>query len=156
MHPSVAATATPGSRQILTAIAESGVYRQLSEGGVRMLEPVCGPCVGMGQAPPSDTNSLRTMNRNFPGRSGTPNDSVYLCSPAVAAVSMIAGKIADPREYGDAPELLAEPELKPYVDDVHIFKPADEAEAAGIEIPRGPNIKKPPEHQPSASSEQTP
>ena len=69
------ATATPGSRQILTAIAESGVYRQLVEGGVRMLEPVCGPCVGMGQAPPSDANSLRTMNRNFPGRSGTAEDS---------------------------------------------------------------------------------
>src|SRR3954452_3847162 len=67
VHPSIQATATPGSRQILTAIAESGVYRQLIEGGVRMLEPVCGPCVGMGQAPPSGANSLRTMNRNFPG-----------------------------------------------------------------------------------------
>src|SRR5881392_1505067 len=106
VHPSVAATATPGSRQILMAIAESGVYRQLSEGGVRMLEPVCGPCVGMGMAPPSDANSLRTFNRNFPGRSGTPDDSVYLCSPAVAAVSLLIGKIEDPREYGDAPDLL--------------------------------------------------
>src|SRR5438067_1039 len=115
VHPSIAATATPGSRQILTAIAESGVYRQLVEGGVRMLEPVCGPGVGMGQAPPTDANSLRTMNRNFPGRSGTPDDSVYLCSPAVAAASMLAGKIADPRELGDQPELLPEPELKPYV-----------------------------------------
>src|SRR2546423_14419071 len=103
VHPEVTATATPGSRQILTAIAESGVYRQLVEGGVRMLEPVCGPCVGMGQAPPSGANSLRTMNRNFPGRSGTPEDCVYLCSPAVAAVSMIEGKIADPRESGAAP-----------------------------------------------------
>src|SRR5919106_4043480 len=56
VHPSVAATATPGSRQILSAIAESGVYAQLMEGGVRMLEPVCGPCVGMGQAPPTNAN----------------------------------------------------------------------------------------------------
>jgi aconitate hydratase len=152
VNPEIVATATPGSRQILTAIAESGVYRQLVEGGVRMLEPVCGPCVGMGQAPPSDANSLRTMNRNFPGRSGTPDDSVFLCSPAVAAVSMVAGRIADPREYGDPPELLPEPELKPYVDDVHIFKPADEAEAERIEIPRGPNIKTPPEHQPLEES----
>src|SRR4051812_36346603 len=152
VHPSVAATATPGSRQILTAIAESGVYRQLVEGGVRMLEPVCGPCVGMGQAPPSNANSLRTFNRNFPGRSGTPEDSVYLCSPAVAAVSMLAGKIADPREYGDAPEMLDPPELKPYVDDVHIFAPADEDEAESIEIPRGPNIKTPPEHKPLEES----
>src|SRR5436190_1760413 len=148
VHPSLAATATPGSRQILTAIAESGVYRQLVEGGVRMLEPVCGPCVGMGQAPPSNANSLRTFNRNFPGRSGTPEDCVYLCSPAVAAVSMLEGKIADPREYGDAPDILDPPELKPYVDDVHIFAPADEDEAESIEIPRGPNIKTPPEHKP--------
>jgi aconitate hydratase len=152
VHPSIACTATPGSRQILTAIAESGVYRQLVEGGVRMLEPVCGPCVGMGQAPPSNANSLRTFNRNFPGRSGTPEDSVYLCSPAVAAVSMLEGKIADPREYGDAPEMLDPPELKPYVDDVHIFAPADEDEAESIEIPRGPNIKTPPEHRPLEES----
>ncbi len=152
VHPSLAATATPGSRQILAAIAESGVYRQLSDGGVRMLEPVCGPCVGMGQAPPSDSNSLRTFNRNFPGRSGTPEDSVFLCSPAVAAVSLLSGKICDPREYGDPPELLPMPELRPYVDDVHIFAPADEEEAEKIEIPRGPNIKRPPEHKPMGDS----
>src|SRR5437764_3553593 len=152
VHPSIAATATPGSRQILTAIAESGVYRQLVEGGVRLLEPVCGPCVGMGQAHPSDANSLRTMNRNFPGRSGTPDDSVYLCSPAVAAVSMLAGKIADPREFGDPPDLLPDPELKPYLDDRHLFKPAGEKEAEKIEIPRGPNIKTPPEHEPMPES----
>src|SRR3954469_25671069 len=152
VHPSIVATATPGSRQILTAIAESGVYRQLVVGGVRMLEPVCGPCVGMGQAPPSDANSLRTFNRNFKGRSGTAEDSVFLCSPAVAAISAIHGKITDPREYGDRPEMLDPPELKPYVDDVHIFKPADEDEAASIEIPRGPNIKEPPEHEPLPES----
>ena len=148
VHERCTATATPGSRQILVAIAESGVYRQLVEGGVRMLEPVCGPCVGMGQAPPSDANSLRTFNRNFPGRSGTPDDSVFLCSPAVAAVSMLHGEIRDPREYGDPPELLEMPALKPYVDDVHIFAPAPEEEAESIEIPRGPNIKTPPEHEP--------
>jgi len=152
VHPEVVATATPGSRQILAAIAESGVYRQLVEGGVRMLEPVCGPCVGMGQAPPSDANSLRTFNRNFPGRSGTPEDCVYLCSPAVAAVSLLSGRIEDPREYGEAPELLTMPELKPYIDDVHIFAPAEPDEAERIEIPRGPNIKTPPEHSPLEDS----
>src|SRR5215210_981882 len=152
VHPSIAATATPGSRQILSAIAESGVYRQLVEGGVRMLEPVCGPCVGMGMAPPSGANSLRTFNRNFPGRSGTPEDSVFLCSPAVAAVSVLHGEIRDPREYGDPPELCEMPALKPYVDDVHIFPPADEEEAEDIEIPRGPNIKTPPEHEPMPDS----
>jgi aconitate hydratase len=148
VHERVTATATPGSRQILVAIAESGVYRQLVEGGVRMLEPVCGPCVGMGQAPPSNANSLRTFNRNFPGRSGTPEDSVYLCSPAVAAVSMLRGEISDPREYGDPPEVLELPTLQPYVDDRHIFPPAPADQADEIEIPRGPNIKTPPEHTP--------
>jgi aconitate hydratase len=152
VHERCTATATPGSRQILVAIAESGVYRQLVEGGIRMLEPVCGPCVGMGQAPPSDANSLRTFNRNFPGRSGTPEDSVFLCSPAVAAVSMLHGEIRDPREYGDPPELLELPELKPYVDDVHIFAPASEEEADSVEVPRGPNIKTPPEHVPLEDS----
>jgi predicted aconitate hydratase len=148
VHERVTATATPGSRQILVAIAEAGVYRQLVEGGVRMLEPVCGPCVGMGQAPPSDANSLRTFNRNFPGRSGTPDDQVYLCSPAVAAVSMLHGEIRDPRDEGEPPQLLEMPELKPYVDDRHIFPPAPADEADRIEIPRGPNIKTPPEHEP--------
>jgi predicted aconitate hydratase len=152
VHESIAATATPGSRQILAAIAESGVYRQLIEGGVRMLEPVCGPCVGMGQAPPSGAASLRTFNRNFPGRSGTPDDEVYLCSPAVAAVSLLTGRIEDPREYGDPPDMLDPPELKPYLDDIHIFAPADPDEAERIEIPRGPNIKEPPEHEPLAES----
>ncbi len=152
VHPEIGATATPGSRQILTAISESGVYGQLSDGGVRMLEPVCGPCVGMGQAPPSGSNSLRTFNRNFPGRSGTPEDSVFLCSPAVAAVSLLSGKIEDPREYGEPPELLAMPELRPYVEDVHIFPPAGEQEAQRIEIPRGPNIKRPPTHEPLPES----
>jgi aconitate hydratase len=148
VHERVTATATPGSRQILVAIAESGVYRQLVEGGVRMLEPVCGPCVGMGQAPPSEANSLRTFNRNFPGRSGTPEDRVFLCSPAVAVVSMLHGEIRDPREHDDPPELLEMPELKPYTDDRHIFAPVPEEEAGSIEIPRGPNIKTPPEHTP--------
>jgi aconitate hydratase len=148
VHEAVTATATPGSRQILVAIAEAGVYRQLVEGGVRMLEPVCGPCVGMGQAPPSNANSLRTFNRNFPGRSGTPEDQVFLCSPAVAAASMLYGEIRDPREEGEPPELLEMPELKPYADDRHILAPAPEEEAERIEIPRGPNIKTPPEHEP--------
>jgi aconitate hydratase len=148
VHRTIDATATPGSRQIQAAIIESGVYAQLVAGGVRMLEPVCGPCVGMGQAPPSDANSLRTFNRNFQGRSGTASDRVFLCSPAVAAVSLLSGRIEDPREYGDPPELLEAAELEPYVDDVHIFAPADEEEAERIEIPRGPNIKPPPDHEP--------
>ena len=74
-------TVTPGSRQILDSIAQTGVYSDLVRAGARMLEPVCGPCVGMGQAPPSEAVSVRTFNRNFPGRSGTQTDQVYLTTP---------------------------------------------------------------------------
>src|SRR6266576_3924196 len=108
----VSATATPGSRQILDQITRSGTYVDLLMAGVRMLEPACGPCVGMGQAPPSGANSLRTFNRNFPGRSGTTDDQVYLCSPAIAAVSMLKGVISDPREL-TPPEVPARPPARP-------------------------------------------
>ena len=74
VYPGLVMTVTPGSRQILDSIARTGVYSDLVRAGARMLEPVCGPCVGMGQAPPSDSVSVRTFNRNFPGRSGTMTD----------------------------------------------------------------------------------
>jgi aconitate hydratase len=140
----VSATATPGSRQILDQITRSGTYVELLAAGVRMLEPACGPCVGMGQAPPSGSNSLRTFNRNFPGRSGTADDQVYLCSPAVAAASMLKGEIADPREL-DVPELAARPAARSAVVQAHILEPVPADEAESIQIPRGPNIKPPPE-----------
>jgi aconitate hydratase len=142
----VSATATPGSRQILDQITRSGSYVDLLAAGVRMLEPACGPCVGMGQAPPSGSNSLRTFNRNFPGRSGTVDDQVYLCSPAVAASAMLAGQIADPREL-DVPELPERPQARPEVVDRHILEPVPAEEAATIQVPRGPNIKPPPEQK---------
>jgi len=143
----VSATATPGSRQILDQITRSGTYVDFLMAGVRMLEPACGPCVGMGQAPPSGGNSLRTFNRNFPGRSGTADDQVYLCSPAVAAASMLTGVISDPREL-DPPELPERPTARPEVVQKHILAPVPEDEAASIEIPLGPNIKPPPEQKP--------
>jgi aconitate hydratase len=143
----VSATATPGSRQILDQITRSGTYVDLLTAGVRMLEPACGPCVGMGQAPPSGSASLRTFNRNFPGRSGTADDQVYLCSPAVAAASMLAGVISDPRELSGV-EMPARPAARPECVTKHILEPAPVEEASGIEIPRGPNIKPPPEQKP--------
>ena len=88
--PGVVLTVTPGSRQILDTIIRSGVYGDLFAAGARMLEPVCGPCVGIGQAPVKGRPSLRTFNRNFPGRSGTQDDAVYLCSPSTAAASAMA------------------------------------------------------------------
>jgi aconitate hydratase len=143
----VSATATPGSRQILDQITRSGTYVDLLMAGVRMLEPACGPCVGMGQAPPSASNSLRTFNRNFPGRSGTADDQVYLCSPAVAAASMLTGVISDPRDLREI-ELPPRPEARPDVVQQHILEPVPVEEAASIQIPRGPNIKPPPEQKP--------
>jgi aconitate hydratase len=143
----VSATATPGSRQILDQITRSGTYGDLLAAGVRMLEPACGPCVGMGQAPPSGAASLRTFNRNFPGRSGTADDQVYLCSPAVAAASMLAGTLADPRELPDV-DLPERPASRPEVVQRHILAPAPAEEAAGIAVTRGPNIKPPPEQRP--------
>jgi predicted aconitate hydratase len=142
----ISATATPGSRQILDQITQSGTYVDLLSGGVRMLEPACGPCVGMGQAPPSGSNSLRTFNRNFPGRSGTADDQVYLCSPAVAAASLLKGEIADPREL-PVPELPERPPARPAVVQAHILAPPPVEEAATIQVPRGPNIKPPPEQK---------
>jgi aconitate hydratase len=144
VYPGLVMTVTPGSRQILDSIARSGVYSDLVQAGARMLEPACGPCVGMGQAPPSESVSVRTFNRNFPGRSGTPTDQVYLTSPTTAAATALRGVITDPRELGDYPELPEAP-ANPAVDDRQILEPAPEEEASGIEIPRGPNIKPPPE-----------
>lgn len=143
----VSATATPGSRQILDQITRSGTYVDLLMAGVRMLEPACGPCVGMGQAPPSGSNSLRTFNRNFRGRTGTADDNVYLCSPAVAAASMLTGEISDPRELPPV-ELPERPGSRPEVVRRHILAPAPEDEAHAIEIPRDlPNVKPPPEQK---------
>jgi predicted aconitate hydratase len=143
----ISATATPGSRQILDQITRSGTYVDLLMAGLRMLEPACGPCVGMGQAPPSGTNSLRTFNRNFRGRTGTADDSVYLCSPAVAAASMLTGEISDPRELPDV-ELPERPAARPEVVQRHILPPLPEDEAHSVEIPRNlPNIFPPPEQK---------
>lgn len=148
VNPDLVMTVTPGSRQILNTIAASGIYQDLVLSGARMLEPVCGPCVGMGQAPPSGAVSVRTFNRNFPGRSGTDDDQVYLCSPATAAATALRGVITDPRdlstEYPDFPAGQPNPEA----DDRQILEPASPEEAASIEVPRGPNIKPPPEQHP--------
>jgi len=137
-------TVTPGSRQILETLVRSGVYRDLVMAGARMLEPVCGPCVGMGQAPPSGAVSVRTFNRNFPGRSGTMDDRVYLCSPATAAATALRGVITDPRELGRKEPALPAPVNDPRVVADQIVSPPPPEVARDVEIPRGPNIQPPP------------
>ena len=147
VHPRIEMTVTPGSRQILDTLSRSGVYQDLVAAGARMLEPVCGPCIGVGQAPSAGVPSVRTFNRNFPGRSGTDGDQIYLCSPATAAATALKGEIADPREIGDPPNITPAPS-DTAIDDRQILDPPPEDEARAVEIVRGPNIVSPPEGQP--------
>jgi aconitate hydratase len=141
LPPTTAGTVSPGSRQILTTITSSGILEKLERAGVRILEPACGPCVGIGQAPATGKASVRTFNRNFKGRSGTVDDQVYLASPATTAATGLHGRITDPRTLGDPPA-IDDPE--PVVDDFMILDPAPPAERERIEVIRGPNIKRPP------------
>src|SRR5262249_41849801 len=148
LPPGVVMTVTPGSRQILSIINASGVYQDLVMAGPRMLEPVCGPCGGMGQAPPSGAVSVRTFNPNFPGRTGTAEARVYLCSPATAAATALRGVITDPRDLGAAEPALATSPARPQADDDQIVAPPPPEVAATISIVRGPNIQPPPTQTP--------
>lgn len=138
VHPKVSLTISPGSRQVLKMITGNGALSDLIAAGARLLECSCGPCIGMGQSPPTGSVSLRTFNRNFPGRSGTQNDKVYLCSPLTAAASAVTGTITDAREYVKGFEPVGVPE-KYDIDDSLIIPPSDEPDK--VEILRGPNIK---------------
>jgi aconitate hydratase len=135
--PGRSMTVSPGSRQVFAMIARSGALADLIEAGARILESGCGPCIGMGQAPPTGAASLRSFNRNFPGRSGTPDDQVYLTSPEVAAVTALRGVISDPRELGDPPQIEMPEEF--IIDDSMIMPPSDKPEE--VEVVRGPNIR---------------
>ncbi|HOA35035.1 MAG TPA: aconitate hydratase [Bacillota bacterium] len=137
VHPRVSLAIAPGSRQVLLMLARSGALEKLIAAGARILESACGPCIGMGQAPPSGGVSLRTFNRNFRGRCGTADASVYLAGPEAAAASALYGRITDPRELGEFPELPPAP--SPIIDDRMIISPP--ADGSGVEIIRGPNIK---------------
>ena len=142
VHPDLDMTVSPGSRQILATIASTGVLQDYIVAGARLLEPACGPCVGMGQAPPEGVPSVRTMNRNFPGRSGTDRDQVYLASPAVAGATALRGVITDPRDLGIDPPTIEAP--KPVVDDLMLIHPPPPEEASKVQVLRGRNIKPPP------------
>ena len=126
----------PGSRQVLTMLSENGALADMLNAGARILECGCGPCIGMGQSPNTAGVSLRTFNRNFKGRSGTKDASVYLLSPEAAAVSAIAGVLTDPLGV-DLPDIeLPESFL---INDNVAVAPAPEGEE--VEVIKGPNIK---------------
>lgn len=136
-HPEVSFEINTGSRQTLTNLLLHGGLEKLVRAGARTHEPGCLGCIGMGQAPASGTNSLRTFPRNFKGRSGTKEDAVYLCSPETAAASAIHGSITDPRTFGDYPR-VEYPERFAF-NEKWFVPPADDPDSVKIE--RGPNIK---------------
>ena len=135
----VSLSIAPGSKQVLTMLAENGALADMIAAGARILESACGPCIGMGQSPNSKGVSLRTFNRNFEGRSGTADAGVYLVSPEVAAASAINGYLTDPRTLGEMPEITM-PE-KFLINDNMVLLPDSVNEAADRIIKYGPNIK---------------
>ena len=139
VSPDVSVSVSPGSRQVLTMLADSGALSDILASGVRLLECACGPCIGMGFSPNSGGVSLRTFNRNFEGRSGTADAKVYLVSPETAVAAALTGVITDPRDLGGMPEIHLPETFR--VDDSAILPPASPEEAGAVEVLRGPNIK---------------
>lgn len=146
IDPNVSMSVSPGSKQVLSMLADSGALTDILASGARLLECACGPCIGMGFSPKSSGVSLRTFNRNFEGRSGTPDAKVYLVSPETAVASALTGRITDPRELGKMPKVELPEKFK--IDDSAIIPPATMEEAKSLDIERGPNIKKLPSGKP--------
>jgi len=133
----------PGSREVLNILAKNGALGDMIAAGARILESACGPCIGQGFSPADGVVSLRTFNRNFAGRSGTPGDKVYLVSPETAVASALTGKITDPR---DLPKILGieypkiELPSEFTIDESMIEKPLGEKEAKKAQVLRGSTI----------------
>jgi aconitate hydratase len=137
-HDRVSFDVNPTSRQILENMTATGILGKLIHAGARLHQAGCGGCIGMGQAPATGRISLRTVPRNFPGRSGTKEDQVYLCSPETAAASALTGVITDPRTLGMAYPRFTEPETV-LLNTEMLVPPAQEGEQYDLE--KGPNIK---------------
>ena len=148
VHPRVSMVVSPGSKQVFQMIARNGALAELIAAGVRVLESACGPCAGMGQVPPSGGVSVRSFNRNFPGRSGGTNNRVYLASPTVCAATAVTGEISDPRALGPLRRFHLPPRY--LLDDSGILPPAPDAQQ--VQIRRGPNIKPLPKRGPLEDS----
>lgn len=139
ISPNVSLSISPGSKQVLSMLADCGALSDILTSGARVLECACGPCIGMGFSPNSAGVSLRTFNRNFEGRSGTKDAKVYLVSPETAVAAALTGEITDPMLLGQMPKVTMPEAFK--IDDSAVLAPAPEAEAASVEILRGPNIR---------------
>lgn len=134
----------PSSKQMLTDLVKEGHIATLLQAGARLHQAGCNGCIGMGQAPATGRNSLRTTPRNFPGRSGTKEDSVYLCSPETAAASILTGKITDPRTLDMPYPKVKEPQKRTL--DSHLLdEPIPYEQAKYVELEKGPNISSIPE-----------
>ena len=134
---SVSLVIAPGSKQVLTMLAENGALADMVKAGARILESACGPCIGMGQSPCTDAVSLRTFNRNFYGRSGTVSANVYLVSPETAAISALSGYVSDITECDEIPGNIVPDSFE--INDNMVVAPATTCDE--VEVVRGPNIK---------------
>jgi aconitate hydratase len=137
IHDRVSFDINPTSRQILENLTEMGLLGKLIRAGGRIHQAGCNGCIGMGQAPATGRISLRTVPRNFPGRSGTREDHVYLCSPETAAASALAGVITDPRALGMKYPRFTEPERLIINTDM-LVPPSKDGQK--VELEKGPNI----------------
>ena len=142
IHARISLDINPTSRQILENLTEKGHLGHLIQAGARIHQAGCNGCIGMGQAPATDKISLRTVPRNFPGRSGTNEDKVYLCSPETAVAAAIFGVITDPRDLGKKMNIAypryKEP-LKIRLNTDMIYPPPKDS--ANVKVIRGPNIQ---------------
>lgn len=150
ISPNVSLSISPGSKQVLSMLADCGALSDILASGARLLECACGPCIGMGFSPNSAGVSLRTFNRNFLGRSGTKDASVYLVSPETAVAAALTGEITDPRLLGEEPHVTMPAAFK--IDDSAVIPPATPEEAKDLEVLRGPNIKPFPKSEPQTDT----
>ncbi len=137
-HPGVSFDVNPTSRQTLAALAGEGWLRQLVAAGARLHQAGCNGCIGMGQAPATGKASLRTFPRNFPGRSGTKDDRVYLCSPETATAAALTGVITDPRDLGIAYPAYEPPAGDGYINTAMLEEPP--VDGTNVPLLKGPNI----------------
>ncbi|MFY3740316.1 MAG: aconitate hydratase [Candidatus Nitrosomirales archaeon] len=137
IHPNITMAVNPGSKQVLEMVSKEGAMYNIVAAGARLLESGCNGCIGMGSAPGTNWVSVRSFNRNWPGRSGTKDDKVYLTSPEVCVACAITGKITDPRDLGEYPEIPWPDRF--IIDDSAILPPAKDP--SKVQIIRGPNIK---------------
>lgn len=137
INPGTDAMISPGSKQVLTMLAQEGLLEPLIGSGARLLECSCGPCIGSGGAPVTSGVSARTFNRNFEGRSGTKDAKVYLVSPLTAAQAALNGKFTDPATWGTPPAKPELPANPPSIRHLFVFPPEN---GDGVEVLRGPNI----------------